>query len=214
MEKICPQVPYISIFSEGLNLWERDCNRQWMRKSDSLRPASKEGMRGQECQRRKKREGREKGCQNHGEKMNWGKEFQTKREVDIHFPAGSTERDPILDAPYRTPEEERAGRHQRIDAALTDGDLEFSRDHGVSIKNIIFRYFLARREDIFNIRDEMYFFFWGFELDLYYTLPPINNSNKFTNTYMRGGTNNEEATDWHLSRCGNHFFNLFRKNNF
>lgn len=111
--------------------------------------------------------------QYHKEKMNWGKGFRTKGDVDILFLAGSTGRDPFEDAPCRTPNEEREGRGKVVGgiteqtrACLEDikGNLEMM---GASLKNIVmFRYFLKRREDVFDMRDEMYRFFEEHEPDL------------------------------------------------
>src|SRR5262245_66115253 len=42
----------------------------------------------------------------HKETMNWGGGFKTKGDVDILFLAGKTGRDPLEDAPCRTPEAE------------------------------------------------------------------------------------------------------------
>jgi enamine deaminase RidA (YjgF/YER057c/UK114 family) len=112
--------------------------------------------------------------QYHKEKMNWGKGFRTKGDVDILFLAGSTGRDPLEDAPCRTPEEERAGKgkvvggiKEQTRAALLDikSSVEIM---GGTLKNIVFfRYYLPRREDVFDMRDEMYRFFKKFEPDLF-----------------------------------------------
>lgn len=109
----------------------------------------------------------------HKERMNWATGFRTKGDVDILFLSGSTGRDPFADAPNRTPEEERAGRGKVVGGikeqtrqALTDikDNLEMM---GASLKNVVmFRYFLTRREDVFDMRDEMYRFFEEFEPDL------------------------------------------------
>ena len=111
--------------------------------------------------------------QHHSEKMNWGKGFKTKGDVDILFLAGSTGRDPLSDAPCRAPEEERAGKgkvvgeiKEQTRATLMEikNSLEIM---GASLKNMVFfRYYLPRREDIFDMRDEMYRFFREFEADL------------------------------------------------
>ena len=109
----------------------------------------------------------------HKEKMNWGAGFRTKGDVDILFLAGTTGRDMFTDAPCRTPEEERAGR-----GTVVGGIKEQTRQcleeikanlemMGASLKNIVmFRYFLRRREDVFDMRDEMYKFFEEYEPDL------------------------------------------------
>lgn len=110
----------------------------------------------------------------HKERMNWATGFRTKGDVDILFLSGSTGRDPFQDAPNRDPAEERAGRgnvvaggiKEQTRQALTDikTNLEMM---GASLKNIVmFRYFLTRREDVFDMRDEMYRFFEEFEPDL------------------------------------------------
>jgi len=110
----------------------------------------------------------------HKEKMNWATGFRTKGDVDIIFLSGSTGRDPFEDAPCRTPEEERAGKGKVVGGikeqtrqALEDikNNLEMT---GASLKNIVmFRYYLRRREDVFDMRDEMYRFFKEFEPDLF-----------------------------------------------
>jgi len=109
----------------------------------------------------------------HKEKMNWGTGFRTKGDVDILFLAGTTGRDMFTDAPCRTPEEERAGR-----GTVVGGIKEQTRQcleeikanlemMGASLKNVVmFRYFLRRREDVFDMRDEMYKFFEEHEPDL------------------------------------------------
>jgi enamine deaminase RidA (YjgF/YER057c/UK114 family) len=112
--------------------------------------------------------------QYHDKKMNWGKGFRTKGEVDILFLAGSTGRDPLTDGPCRTPDQERAGKgkvvggiKEQTRAALMEikSSLEIM---GASLKNIVFfRYYLPRREDVFDMRDEMYKFFKEFEPDLF-----------------------------------------------
>ena len=109
----------------------------------------------------------------HKEKMNWATGFRTKGDVDILFLSGSTGRDPFLDAPCRTPEEERAGKGKVVGGikeqtrqCLEDimNNLEMM---GASLKHIVmFRYFLRRREDVFDMRDEMYRFFEEHEPDL------------------------------------------------
>jgi len=109
----------------------------------------------------------------HKEKMNWATGFRTKGDVDILFMSGFTGRDPFEDAPCRTPEEERAGKGKVVGGikeqtrqALEDikNGLEMM---GASLKNIVmFRYYLPRREDVFDMRDEMYRFFEEYEPDL------------------------------------------------
>lgn len=109
----------------------------------------------------------------HNEKMNWATGFRTKGDVDILFLSGSTGRDPFADAPNRSPEEERAGRgkvvggiKEQVRQALDDikDNLEMM---GATLKHIVmFRYYLRRREDVFDMRDEMYAFFEEHEPDL------------------------------------------------
>jgi enamine deaminase RidA (YjgF/YER057c/UK114 family) len=110
----------------------------------------------------------------HKERMNWATGFRTKGDVDILFLSGSTGRDPFEDAPNRTPEEERAGRGKVVEGgikaqtrqALIDikNNLEMM---GASLKHIVMlRYYLTRREDVFDFRDEMYAFFEEHEPDL------------------------------------------------
>ncbi len=110
----------------------------------------------------------------HKEKMNWAGGFKTKGDVDILFLSGQTGRDPFEDAPCRTPEEERAGKGKVMShdiKAQTRQCLEYIKNTletmGASLKNIVmFRYYLPRREDVFDMRDEMYKFFEEFEPDL------------------------------------------------
>jgi enamine deaminase RidA (YjgF/YER057c/UK114 family) len=112
--------------------------------------------------------------QYHKEEMNWGKGFRTKGDVDILFLAGSTGRDPFEDAPCRTPDEERGGRGKVVGGIkeqtwATLMEIKNSVEiMGGTLKNIVFfRYFLKRREDVFDMRDEMYRFFKKYEPDLY-----------------------------------------------
>jgi enamine deaminase RidA (YjgF/YER057c/UK114 family) len=109
----------------------------------------------------------------HKDKMNWATGFRTRGDVDILFLSGSTGRDPFEDAPCRTPDEERAGKGKVVGGikeqtrqALDDikNNLEMM---GATLKNIVMlRYFLKRREDVFDMRDEMYKFFEENEPDL------------------------------------------------
>jgi 2-iminobutanoate/2-iminopropanoate deaminase len=109
----------------------------------------------------------------HKEKMNWATGFRTKGDVDILFLSGSTGRDPFEDAPCRTPDQERVGKGKVVGGikeqtrqALDDikGNLELM---GATLKNIVmFRYYLKRREDVFDMRDVMYAFFEEHEPDL------------------------------------------------
>jgi enamine deaminase RidA (YjgF/YER057c/UK114 family) len=109
----------------------------------------------------------------HKERMNWATGFRTKGDVDILFLSGSTGRDPFEDAPCRTPDEERAGRGKVVggikeQTRQTLEDIKNSLElMGATLKNIVmFRYFLKRREDVFDMRDEMYKFFEDNEPDL------------------------------------------------
>jgi enamine deaminase RidA (YjgF/YER057c/UK114 family) len=110
----------------------------------------------------------------HKEKMNWAGGFRTKGDVDILFLSGQTGRDPFEDAPCRTPEEERAGKGKVMSHDVkqqTRQCLEYIKNTlemmGASLKHIVmFRYYLPRREDVFDMRDEMYRFFEEFEPDL------------------------------------------------
>ena len=110
----------------------------------------------------------------HKEKMNWGAGFRTRGDVDILFLAGSTGRDPFQDVPCRTPEDERAGKSKMVAGGIKEQTRQCLWDikdnlemMGASLKNIImFRYFLTRREDVFDMRDEMYRFFEEYEPDL------------------------------------------------
>jgi len=110
----------------------------------------------------------------HKEKMNWGGGFKTKGDVDILFLSGETSRDPFEDAPCRTPEEERAGKGKVVSMDIkqqTRQCLEYIKNKlemmDASLKHIVmFRYYLPRREDVFDMRDEMYRFFEEFEPDL------------------------------------------------
>ena len=109
----------------------------------------------------------------HKEKMNWATGFRTKGDVDIIFLSGSTGRDPFNDAPNRTPDEERSGRGNVVGGIKeqTRQCLEDIKDNleitGASLKNIVmFRYYLRRREDVYDMREVMYEFFDEFEPDL------------------------------------------------
>ena len=102
----------------------------------------------------------------HKEKMNWATGFRTKGDVDILFLSGSTGRDPFEDGPCRTPDEERAGKGKVVggikeQTRQTLEDIKNSLElMGATLKHIVmFRYFLKRREDVFDMRDEMYKFF-------------------------------------------------------
>lgn len=109
----------------------------------------------------------------HKERMNWATGFRTKGDVDILFLSGSTGRDPFEDAPCRTPEEERAGRGKVVGGIKEQTRQVFDdiksnlETMGGSLINIVmFRYYLKRREDVFDMRDEMYAFFEEHEPDL------------------------------------------------
>lgn len=109
----------------------------------------------------------------HKERMNWATGFRTRGDVDILFLSGSTGRDPFEDAPCRTPDEERAGRGKVVGGIKEQTRQVFDdiknnlETMGGSLKNIVmFRYYLKRREDVFDMRDEMYAFFEEHEPDL------------------------------------------------
>ncbi len=102
----------------------------------------------------------------HKEKMNWATGFRTQGDVDILFLSGSTGRDPFEDAPCRTPEEERAGRGKVVGGIKEQTRQVFYdiknnlETMDASLKNIVmFRYYLKKREDVFDMRDEMFAFF-------------------------------------------------------
>lgn len=109
----------------------------------------------------------------HKERMNWATGFRTKGDVDILLLSGSTGRDPFEDAPCRSPEEERAGKGKVVGGIKeqTRQALEDIKDNlemmGASLQHVVmFRYYLKRREDVFDMREEMYRFFEEFEPDL------------------------------------------------
>ena len=109
----------------------------------------------------------------HKERMNWATGFRTRGDVDILFLSGSTGRDPFEDAPCREPNEERAGRGKVVGGIKeqTRQAWQDIKDNlemmGGELKNIVMiRYFLTRREDVFDMRDEMYAFFEEHEPDL------------------------------------------------
>ena len=95
-------------------------------------------------------------------------------DVDILFLSGETGRDPFEDSPCRTPEEERAGKGKVVSMDVkqqTRQCLEYIKNKlemmDATLKHIVmFRYYLPRREDVFDMRDEMYRFFEEFEPDL------------------------------------------------
>ena len=105
--------------------------------------------------------------------MNWATGFRTQGDVDILFLSGSTGRDPFEDAPCRTPDEERAGRGKVVGGIKEQTRQVFDdiknnlETMDASLKNIVmFRYYLKRREDVYDMRDEMYAFFEEHEPDL------------------------------------------------
>lgn len=109
----------------------------------------------------------------HKEKMNWATGFRTSGDVDILFLSGSTGRDPFNDAPNRTREEEQAGRGKVVGGITeqTRQALQDIKDNlemmGASLINtVMFRYYIKNREDVFDMRDEMYRFFEEHEPDL------------------------------------------------
>lgn len=110
----------------------------------------------------------------HKEKMNWAMGFRTKGDVDILFLSGSTGRDPFEDAPCRSPEDERKGVGKVVSSSMREQtrqcwmDIKNNLDAmGASLKNIVMlRYYIKNREEVFDMRDEMYKFFREFEPDL------------------------------------------------
>ncbi len=108
----------------------------------------------------------------HKEKMNWASGIRTKRDTEIIVIA-STGRDPFEDAPCREPNEERAGKGKVVGGIREQTrqvllDIKEALEMiGGSLEDIfLFHYFLPRREDVFDFRDEMYHFFEEFEPDL------------------------------------------------
>ena len=109
----------------------------------------------------------------HKEKMGWATGFRTKGDVDILFLSGSTGRNPFTDAAVVTHEDETiskgnvvGGIREQTRQALTDikDNLKMM---GASLKHIIMlRYYLTRREDFVDWKDETYSFFGEFEPDL------------------------------------------------
>ena len=111
--------------------------------------------------------------QYHKEKMGWGKGFRTRGDVDIIFLGGSTGRDPFEDKMCQTHEEEQAGKGKVVGGIKEQTrqclwDIKNSLEMmGASLKNIVFiRYYLAKREDYYDMRDEFRRFFEEFEPDL------------------------------------------------
>lgn len=109
----------------------------------------------------------------HKEKMNWASGFRTRGDVDLIFLSGATGRDPFEDSPCRSFDDERAGKgkvvggireqtRQTLDVIKTSLEMM-----GGSLKHIVmFHYYLTRREDVFDVRAEMYRFFEEHEPDL------------------------------------------------
>ncbi len=110
----------------------------------------------------------------HKEKMNWACGFRTKGDVDILFLSGSTGRDPFEDAPCRSSEDERAGKGKVVSRSMREQTRQCWMDiknnlemMGATLKHIVMlRYYVRHREDIHDMRDEMYKFFEEFEPDL------------------------------------------------
>ncbi len=110
----------------------------------------------------------------HKEKMNWATGFRTRGDVDILFLSGCTGRDPFTDIPNTNPAMERDGFGTVVSGGIkeqTRSALVEIKDNleimNASLKNIVmFRYFLTRREDVFDMRDTMYEFFEEHEPDL------------------------------------------------
>jgi 2-iminobutanoate/2-iminopropanoate deaminase len=86
----------------------------------------------------------------HKEKMNWATGFRTKGDVDERAGKGKVV----------------GGIKEQTRATLEDIKASIEQMGG-TLKNIVmFRYFLRRREDVFEMRDEMYKFFEEHEPDL------------------------------------------------
>ena len=109
----------------------------------------------------------------HKEKMNWGKGFRTRGDVDILFVAGSTGRDPFEDVPCRNPNDEREGKGKVVGGIVEQtracwDDIKANLEMmGATLKHIVMiRYYVKHREDVFDMRDEMYRFFEEHEPDL------------------------------------------------
>ena len=108
----------------------------------------------------------------HKEKMNWASGIRTKSDTEIIVVA-ATGRDPFEDAPCREPGEERVGKGKVV-GGIKEQTRQVLWDikealamMGASLKDIfLLHYFLPRREDVFDFRDEMYRFFEEFEPDL------------------------------------------------
>ena len=108
----------------------------------------------------------------HKEKMNWASGIRTRANTEIIVIA-TTGRDPFEDVPCRNPEDERAGKGKLVGNIKEQTrqvlwDIKEALEMmGASMKDIfLFHYFLPRREDVFDFRDEMYRFFEEFEPDL------------------------------------------------
>lgn len=106
----------------------------------------------------------------HKEKMVWATGIRTKGDVDILFLSGSTGRDPFEDE-HRTRKELGKGKvvggiKEQTRQCLWDikDNLEIM---GASLKNIVmFRWFVKRREDLYDMYEERERFFKEFEPDL------------------------------------------------
>ena len=110
----------------------------------------------------------------HKEMMNWACGFRTRGDVDILFLSGSTGRDPLEDAPCRNSDDERAGKGKVVSLSMREQTRQCWMDiksnlemMGATLKHIVMlRYYVRHREDIHDMRDEMYKFFEEFEPDL------------------------------------------------
>jgi enamine deaminase RidA (YjgF/YER057c/UK114 family) len=106
--------------------------------------------------------------------MNWACGFRTRGDVDILFLSGSTGRDPLEDAPCRNSDDERAGKGKVVSLSMREQTRQCWMDiksnlemMGATLKHIVMlRYYVRHREDIHDMRDEMYKFFEEFEPDL------------------------------------------------
>ena len=110
----------------------------------------------------------------HKEMMNWACGFRTRGDVDILFLSGSTGRDPLEDAPCRNSDDERAGKGKVVSLSMREQTRQCWMDiksnlemMGATLKHIVMlRYYVRHREDIHDMREEMYKFFEEFEPDL------------------------------------------------
>src|SRR5207244_12940558 len=93
--------------------------------------------------------------------------LKTNGDVVFRFLSGETGRDPLEDAPCRTPEEEPAGKGKVVSMDIkqqTRQCLDYIKNKlemmDASLKHIVmFRYYLPRREDVFDMRDVISLFF-------------------------------------------------------